>query len=300
MDLLTPKLRFQLNQLRHRWERWLGTAQQTSQAVFTEQKMCPACRALVERGDRQCPYCGEPLRVLGTGPAARILSRIVPTDTPFSALLLLINLLMFGVEVALSGGNLLRVSGRATSIGASAPLGYILATHQYWRWVTGIFLHGGLLHIAFNMWALFDLGPLVESAYGRAKFLLVFIVTGTVGNLVASYFGHLTVGASGSLFGLLGVMITYGSRRHDQFAQQLRSQALRWAIYAFAMGMLLPGTDNFAHLGGVLSGVAFGWLVSDHPPLTEGSIRYWQVVQWGTLSVMAAAFLFMAMAPPAL
>lgn len=297
MDLLTPKLRFQLNQLRNRWGRWLGSAQQTGQAVFAEQKMCPACRALVERGDRQCTYCGEPLRVLGTGPAARILSRVVPTDVPISALLLLLNLLLFGVEVALSGGSLLRVSGRATSIGASAPLGYILATHQYWRWVTGMFLHGGLLHIAFNMWALFDLGPLVESAYGRAKFLLIYVAAGVVGNVAASSFGHLTVGASGALFGLLGVMITYGSRRHDQFAQQLRSQALRWAIYAFAMGVLLPGTDNVAHLGGALTGVILGWLVGDHPPLTEGSIRFWQVVQWGTLGTLAAAFLFMALAP---
>lgn len=302
MNLLTPKMRFRLNRWRNQWEAWTASLRQTSQAVLTEQKMCPACRALIDRDQRRCPYCGERTRVFGSGPAGKLLSRVVPTGVPVTGILLLVNFVMFILEYQLSGYSILTFRGpsnaAALRLGVNIPLTYIVGTHQYWRWVTAMFLHGGLLHIGFNMWALYDLGPLIESFYGRSKFLLLYLITGVFGFFVSSTMGRVSLGASGALFGLIGVLIAYGYRhRHTIAGRQLKSLAVRWAVYALALAFIIPGVDNTAHIGGLLAGIVFGYVIPDEPPLTESSILFWQVAQWLTVAVYVACFVLMARTP---
>lgn len=302
MNLLTPKMRFRLNRWRNRWDAWTASMRQTSQSVLTEQKMCPACRALIDRNQSRCPYCGERVRVFGTGPAGKVMSRVVPRGVPVTGILLLVNFLFFILEYRLSHVSILSFKGPTNyailRLGANLPLPVIITYHQYWRWVTAMFLHGGLLHIGFNMWALYDLGPMIEALYGRAKFLLLYTLTGVFGYMVSSAMGRFSIGASGALFGLIGVLIAYGYRnRHTMAGQQLKSMAVRWAFYALALAFMLPGVDNSAHIGGLLAGIVFGYIVPDEPPLTEGSIRFWQVVQWLTVAAIAGCFLLMARTP---
>lgn len=300
---LSPKLRFKLNRLQNRWEAWKAGVRNTEQAVTAEQKMCPSCRALVPRGKANCPYCGQRLAVFAASPVGRMASRAMPT-IPVTGWIILANFVMFVLEYAASGtsifSNLMASPSPAATLrlGESLPMRYVFGSGQYWRWVTACFLHGGLLHIGFNMWALYDIGPLVESFCGGAKFWFLYMATGVAGYIVSSYFGYASLGASGAIFGLLGVMIAYGTRRsHTSAGQQLRSVAVRWAIYALVLCFILPGVDNFAHIGGLATGFLLGMVVGDDPPLTDSQIRLWTAVQWLVLIVVAGSFVLMLRAP---
>ncbi len=301
---LPPKWQFKLNRLRNRWEAWKGDLRQSEQSLGAETKMCPSCRALVPRGKAACPYCGQRLKVFGTGPTGKLLQRAMPGTVPVTAILVLMNFVMFIVEYAVAGQGILThlmsgpSQGATLRLGESIPLGYVIATHQYWRFVTACFLHGGLLHIGFNMWALYDIGQIVESFYGGAKFLFFYITTGIFGYLVSSYVGYFSLGASGAIFGILGVMIAYGVRRsHTAMGRQLRSVAMRWAVYALIIAFVIPGVDNAAHLGGLASGFVLGMLVGDDPPLTEAQMSRWRMIQLAVILVVAVSFWLMATSP---
>ncbi|HVB40189.1 MAG TPA: rhomboid family intramembrane serine protease, partial [Terriglobales bacterium] len=172
-----------------------------------------------------------------------------------------------------------------------------VATHQYWRWVTACFLHGGLLHIGFNMWALYDIGPLVESFFGGAKYLTLYLVTGICGYIVSGFFGYSSLGASGAILGLLGAMLAYGIRRsHTAAGRQLRNVASRWAIYILIFSFL-PGVDIFAHIGGFCSGFVLAMMIGDDPPLTEAQVRTWNLVAGVMIAILVVSFYLMATVP---
>lgn len=299
---LSPKMRFRLNRLQNRWETWRASLRQTRQAVTAEQKMCPSCRALVQRGQSACPYCGQRLKVFAASPVGKLASRAMPT-IPVTGWLILANFVMFVMEYAISGtspfANLMAgPSPRATlRLGMSVPLFQVVATHQYWRWITACFLHGGLLHIGFNMWALYDIGPMVESFYGGAKFFTFYMLAGIGGYILSGFFGNYSLGASGAIVGLLGIMLAYGIRRsHTAAGRQLRAVAGRWAVYILIFSFL-PGVDIYAHVGGFITGFILGMMVGDDPPLTESQIRAWRLIQTIMLAVVAISFFLMARPP---
>ncbi|MGH9543355.1 MAG: rhomboid family intramembrane serine protease [Terriglobales bacterium] len=296
MGLITPKMRFRMNRWRKKWFRVKESARETSQEIFIEQKMCPACRALVDRHSRQCPYCDQVLQVAGTSPAGRLASRVVPSNVPATGLLILGNLVLFIVEYVLSRGTLLHPVNDAVvgQLGVALPMPLMIASGQYWRWITAMFLHAGWLHIGFNMWALYDLGPVCESLYGPAKFVTLYLIAGVIGNVAASLMGTSVLGASGALFGLLGLLATYGLRRRDSASRQLRSYVGRWIVYALIWTFVIPGISAAAHIGGLLGGMALGYMISDDPPMTEGSIAAWQLAQWVALVITFGAFFLMA------
>jgi len=299
---LSPKMRFRLNRLQNRWEAWKAGLRRTEQAVTAEQKMCPSCRALVQRGKANCPYCGQRLQVFAASPVGKLARRATPS-IPVTGWLILGNLILFVLEYKVSGTSLFTnlmasPSPRATlRLGESLPLGYVVATHQYWRWVTACFLHGGLLHIGFNMWALYDIGPLVESFFGGAKYLTLYLVTGICGYIVSGFFGYSSLGASGAILGLLGAMLAYGIRRsHTAAGRQLRNVASRWAIYILIFSFL-PGVDIFAHIGGFCSGFVLAMMIGDDPPLTEAQVRTWNLVAGVMIAILVVSFYLMATVP---
>jgi rhomboid protease GluP len=126
----------------------------------------------------------------------------------------------------------------------------------WWTLLTAIFLHGGVLHILFNMMWIRDLMPAATEVYGPARAFVLFMLSGAGGFLVSNIVtGVPTIGASGSIFGLLAALIVYGRRRGGAF---LSTQLWQWAIVLFVLGFLLPGVNNWAHGGGF----AAGWLGS--------------------------------------
>ena len=124
----------------------------------------------------------------------------------------------------------------------------------WWTLLTAIYLHGGLLHIVFNMMWIRNLGPAVTEVYGPGRAFLLFNLAGAGGFLVSNLMsGAPTIGASGSIFGLLGALIVYGRRRGSSVVTQ---QLWQWAIILGVFGFLMPGINNWAHGGGF----AAGWI----------------------------------------
>jgi len=139
---------------------------------------------------------------------------------------------------------------------------FVMQFDQWWRCITYAFTHGGLIHLAFNMIVLMQVGPLLEVTLGKARFWVLYLLTA----LTATFAGYLwhpmvpVVGASGSLFGLIGFSITYFHRIGGPTALNQRDFMLKWALFAFVFGLLV-GADNAAHLGGALGGALLGWVM---------------------------------------
>ena len=135
---------------------------------------------------------------------------------------------------------------------------------HWWTTLTAIYLHGSLLHIVFNVLWIRQLGPPVEEIYGPARLVVIFTVSGVAGFVLSNAVGvAFTVGASGSIFGLLGAIIAYGRRRGGAFGRLVLQQYGQWALVLFIFG-LLPGTsvNNWAHGGGFVGGFLAGLALS--------------------------------------
>jgi rhomboid protease GluP len=142
----------------------------------------------------------------------------------------------------------------------------------WWTLFTAIFLHGSLLHIFFNMMWTRDLGPVATEVYGPARAFVIFMLAGATGFLASNVMsGVSTIGASGSIFGLLAALIVYG-RRHG--ASMMSMQLWQWAIVLFLMGFVLPSVNNWAHGGGFVG----GWIAASL--MRTGSERRESVSMW--------------------
>jgi len=144
-----------------------------------------------------------------------------------------------------------------------AKVNQAILAGQLWRLVTPIFLHGSIAHIGFNMYALFILGPGLERAYGRTRYLLLYFISGIAGNVVSFYFSpYASIGASTSLFGLVSAEAVF-IYRNRQFVRQARSLLFQLGLIVVVNLFfgLAPGTniDNWGHLGGLVGGLAFAW-----------------------------------------
>jgi rhomboid protease GluP len=143
------------------------------------------------------------------------------------------------------------------------------------------------------MWVLMDLGPTIEELYGSARFFFIFIATGAFGYLVSSAMGRLSVGASGGLLGMVGVLLALTTHRQSAGMRMLRGQLINWLIYIAVMGLLMPGIDNFAHLGGFASGFLLGRVMADRQPADAAERRVAYTLGWASGLAVAASFAFM-------
>jgi membrane associated rhomboid family serine protease len=135
---------------------------------------------------------------------------------------------------------------------------------QYWRFVTPIFLHANLLHVGLNMLNFVVLGVFIERLVGHLRFLLIYIVTGVV-SIIASFTfmpQEISVGASGAIFGLVGAYSIF-VLVHRRAFNRGGIPALLWLLFIIgvnlSIGLFVPNVDNFAHVGGLLSGFLLGW-----------------------------------------
>jgi rhomboid protease GluP len=190
--------------------------------------------------------------------------------------------------------------------------------HEWWRFVTPMFIHVNLIHILVNMYSLWIIGPYVEKLYGSAKFVVFWVLTGIAG-VVASYLtvrpalatnglarfvfkaiDEPSAGASGALFGLVGVLFVFGIKfRHELpegFKRAFGTGMLPVIMINLFIGFLGRGfIDNAAHLGGLLSGAALAGVVDyRRPGESQGSAIVWRVLQIAALALVAISFLKIA------
>ncbi|MEZ4598752.1 MAG: rhomboid family intramembrane serine protease [Syntrophotaleaceae bacterium] len=145
--------------------------------------------------------------------------------------------------------------------GAQLWVPLVLNDGQWWRCLTYAYTHAGLIHLGFNMLVLYQVGPLIEREIGTPPFITLYTLTALTATLLGFFWhpGTPVVGASGSIFGLIGFAVAY-FHRMGPVGQALRNFMFRWAVFAFIFGLLV-GADNAGHLGGALGGAAFGLLL---------------------------------------
>jgi rhomboid protease GluP len=216
--------------------------------------MCPSCRAFVTTSDKVCPYCQAPIgpRAVDRRNPGEILGGLIPHARFTTVMILLINTALFIAQYYNPG---------VTSAGQSIPAAYMEG--QWWRLVTAGFLHGGIFHILMNSWVLFDLGAEVETFYGTSRLIVFYFVSTVTGFAASSHIGggHISVGSSAGIFGLIGAMLAFGFTDRSSLGMQVKSLYTRWVIYGLVISFL-PGVDLWAHVGGFAGGFLAGWLAS--------------------------------------
>ena len=205
-------------------------------------------------------------------PWARHESNISVTNVLLGA-----NVMVF-VAMVLASGPSLDFTGQVM-VHFGANFGPFTLSGQWWRLLTYMFLHGGLMHIAFNMWCLWDLGALCESLYGRWTYAAIYFITGIAAGLasVAWNPGVLSVGASGAIFGLAGALISsfyLGEFSVPRVAIQGTLRSLLFFVgFNVLFGTMVPGIDNACHGGGLLSGLIVGALIARLAPQPDRPLR---------------------------
>ena len=144
---------------------------------------------------------------------------------------------------------------------------------QLWRLITPMFLHGSILHIGFNMYALVVIGSGLERRFGHGRFLLLYLMGSLAGNVFSFLFSpNPSLGASTAIFGLLGAEMVFFYQNRELFGKGAR-RALQNVVGVAAINFLIglsPGIDNWGHLGGLMGGLIFTWFAGPRLEL-EGS-----------------------------
>jgi rhomboid protease GluP len=239
--------------------------------------VCASCGSLVGVKDDKCYNCGRRNPGLwGFGPVLRRFGN----DFGFTTVILYGCGALYALSLVLtvvSGGNLF--SGSVSSI--LAPNGFanealgaagvypVFVQGHWWTILSAGWLHADALHIFFNLLWVRQLGPAVEDMYGGARMVIIYTISSAMGFLLSSFLGayaaipffsggYYTVGASAPIFGLLGALVYYGRRGGSS---AVLSQAMTFAVIMFFFGLVMPGIDNGAHLGGFVGGYFAGmWL----------------------------------------
>lgn len=234
---------------------------------------CPECRfEFPERMHplpNQCPRCGAPLYFAPEAPAPAPRPRRnygFLKHSPTAAIIILC-IIAYIAEVIVSRS--IEISLPALmKLGANS--GVEVFSGQWWRLMTSVFLHGGFLHIAANMWALFNLGLLAEILYGRRNYLVLYLLCG-LGGSVASVWWHPTevgVGASGAIFGIAGALLpALKFQKNPRIAMALRGALGSIVFFVFVnllIGAGVPFIDNAAHVGGLVTGIVVGALLPSY------------------------------------
>lgn len=205
-----------------------------------------------------------------------------------------LNILVFAL-MTLAGGS----QNEATLLSFGVKSNPEIDSGEVWRFITPIFIHIGLLHLAFNSYALWVVGPHVEKLYGAPRFLLLYVLTGIAG-VTASYFYHpeiISAGASGAIFGLFGVLLAFSFRYRKSvpqfFSQSIGKGMLMTVGINLVIGYMIPQVDNSAHVGGLLAGMLLALLVPFEKP-GEVPSRDFKIMEGGLVVLVAASFFMVA------
>ncbi len=222
-------------------------------------------------------------------------------QTPATVLLVAANVLVFAAMLAHGAG--LWHTPNQVQLAWGASFGPATKEGAWWRLGTAMFLHFGLVHLAMNLWALWDAGRLVERLYGSLRFFTIFAASGLAGNLlslIAQGDRAVSGGASGAVFGIYGALLAclWRERRvvHPVEFRWLFGGAAIFSALIIGFGLLIPGIDNAAHVGGLLSGALIGTML--RRPLAATSPRAGSG-RWIAGTVFCASVAAMVAAVPA-
>ena len=198
--------------------------------------------------------------------------------------LIAINVLLYLIPILM--GNYDYIINKYCVHGPSIRIG------EYYRLITGIFLHGSLIHLFFNAYALYVIGSQIENYFGRIKYLIIYLVSGLMGALFSMIFGGnvASIGASGAIFGLMGALLYFGYHYRVYLGNVLKTQLIPLIIFNLFLGFVLNGVDNFAHIGGLIGGL----LITKALGVKDKSTVFDRVNGWIIVTIFTGVILYMA------
>ena len=239
--------------------------------------ICASCGVLVGVNDERCDNCGRRNPGLwGYGPALRRLGN----DLGFVPLVMGATITLYAISLILSGANMQMMLSPSTEIlfllGASGAIP-VIQEGRWWTVLTAGWLHAGVMHIFFNVLWIRQLAPEIGNLYGAGRMVIIYTFSGVTGFTLSSLAGaylsfmpipflrgaYFTVGASAPIFGLLGALVHYGRRTGSSHVGQA---GLQYALLMGVFGLIFPGVDNYAHLGGFAGGYLASLLLDPLKP----------------------------------
>ena len=228
--------------------------------------LCPNCKKLISTSERRCPYCGtnhpaawwkNNIWTRGFNDPYVLIKAMIGINIGIYAISLLLNPRGFGL--ALNPLTFLSPSGQILELLGATGRVPIEAYQRYWTLISANYLHGGILHIFFNMAAFRQLGLLVAREYGVYRMFIIYTLGGVVGFIV-SYLASVpwTIGASASVCSLAGTLLYYGKSRGGVYGRTLYKQIGIWMALLFIFGIMIPVINNWAHGGGIAAGLGLG------------------------------------------
>ena len=256
------RVRWKVQIWRRRFTKTQRRTDHTARHIKYSHKLCARCGQLNDQQEKACTACGHDL----AGHRMEQLHRVgvsLPGSLSVSVVLGVAMVLVYArlilAEWPDPGILELKVETLYRFGGHWAPS---VRAGQYWRWLTCIFLHAGLWHIGFNLFALSQIGPAVEQIFGRGRTVMLFIFTGLCGSIVSHLWGlnGVGIGASGAVMGLCGVAGGWGHRQGTTMGREIRTMMIKRALYTILFGVFI-GADNAAHIGGFVSGGIIGFVL---------------------------------------
>jgi rhomboid protease GluP len=264
--------------------------------------LCPSCGKLIDVDEQRCPFCGrwQPGAFGYASSLQQIAGAINPTAaiTWFCIVLYLISLALDPrAALSNSGGlfGMLAPSSRALwMLGMTS--GAALHNGHWYTVLSATFLHGGLLHIGFNLLWIRSIGPTVEDGFGSARYFIIFMAAAVGGFFFSNALsGAPTIGASGGIFGLLAATVVYGRSHGTHLGDAISRQALLWAGLLLVLGFMGSHTNNLAHLGGFACGYLTARLFLPQADRIEGPGVLLMAIALGLASVAAVLLSFLTM-----
>jgi rhomboid protease GluP len=231
--------------------------------------LCPSCRKLISRSAEVCPFCEL------KKPSSRFKNNIfmsgISDGDQLVTTIIAVNIVMFILSIVIdprlgslnfSPFNFLSPSNQSLLVLGSTGTIPIFQLDRWWSLLAANYLHGGLLHIVFNMLAIRQLAPLVISEFGINRTIILYTLGGVIGFLLSTLAGvRFTIGASAALCSLIGALLYYGKSRGGIYGQNIFSQIGGWALSIGIFGFMVPGINNWGHGGGMLAGALLAYLL---------------------------------------
>jgi rhomboid protease GluP len=231
--------------------------------------LCPKCGLLISLSEQSCPYCG--LRAPGARWRRLFVFRLLDDPALLVKTVIGVNIGMFVLSMVLDPRTtgmtfnpllLLSPSDRSLFVLGATGTIPIDNYHRWWTLLSAGYLHGGLLHIFFNMAALRQLSAVVVREFGTRRMFAIYTLAGVVGFAVSYLAGvGLTIGASAGVCGLVGAILYYGRSRGGVYGTALYKQVGMWVLIMFVFGFLVPGINNWGHGGGIAAGALLGYFL---------------------------------------
>lgn len=180
-----------------------------------------------------------------------------------TTMLIIANIIMYILTAFLSGSIFNADVYALIALGAKQNT--LILQGEYYRFITAMFLHGGIIHLGFNMYALKAIGPTIEKAFGKIKYLLIYFLGGAISVIASFVFSEeVSIGASGAIFALLGSTLILALRMKDKLGKEMVRNILSVIAINIFIGFSMPNIDNFAHIGGLVGGIAVTSLLKNN------------------------------------